>query len=179
MPAGSDPRPRPDRSDGSREGSSAASEVTLPVTFRPLGVRIAVGVLGVLLLTVVVVIWLAFPQNVRDQFTTFQRLTLVAFGLAALAAGYALARSRVEAREDGLLLVNGYRARLHPWGDVAKVSLRAGAPWATVELADGETAAAMGIQGSDGGRAVAQVGRLRTILAGHAEHRPDAGHAGD
>jgi hypothetical protein len=179
MPAGSDPRPRPDRSGAPGDGSSAPTDASLPVTFRPLGVRIAVVVLGVLLLAVVAVIWLAFPQSVRDQFTTFQRLTLVAFGLAALAAGYALARSRVEAREDGLLLVNGYRARLHPWGDVAKVSLRPGAPWATVDLADGETAAAMGIQGSDGRRAVAQVGRLRAILAGHAGRRPGAESGGE
>ena len=55
------------------------------------------------------VIWFAFPANVRDQFTYFQRATVIAFGLAAAAAGYALARSRVDARTDGLTVVNGYR----------------------------------------------------------------------
>lgn len=137
---------------------------TLPVVFRPFGVRIAALVLGVLLFAVVAGIWMAFPQDVRDQFTTFQRLTVIAFGIAALAAIYALARSRVEARPDGLLAVNGYRAHHYPWRDLAGVTLRAGGPWAILELTDGSTAPAMGIQGSDGSRAVGQVKQLRTIL---------------
>ena len=148
MPAGSDQQP----------GAS------LPVTFRPLGVRIAVVVLGVLMFGVVAVTWFAFPQHTRDQFTLFQRLTLVGFGLAAAAGGYALARSRVEARPDGLVAVNGYRAHHYPWAEVTGVTLRAGGPWAILELADGSTAPAMGIQGSDGNRAVAQVKALRVIM---------------
>ena len=145
MPAGSDPEP-------------------LPVTFRPFGVRIAVLVLGVLLVAVCAVIWLAFPQHVRDQFTFLQRLTLIAFGLAAATGGYALARSRVEARAEGLVAVNGYRSHTYSWDQVAGVTLRAGGPWAILELADGSTAAAMGIQGSDGARAVTQVKQLREIM---------------
>jgi hypothetical protein len=152
MPAGSEARP-----DG------------LPIRFRPYGVRIAAVVLGLLLLGTTLAIWLAFPASVRDQFTTFQRLTVVAFGIAAAAAGFALARSRVEARADGLLAVNGYRSHLYPWAEVSGVTLRAGGPWAILELADGSSAAAMGIQGSDGARAVAQVRELREILA--AQHR--------
>ena len=145
--------------------SDAPSGTT--ATFRPFGVRIAALVLGLLLVGVVVGIWLAFPQSVRDQFTTFQRLTVLAFGVAAGAAIYALARSRVEARTDGLLAVNGYRSHLYPWSEVAGVTLRAGGPWAILELADGSTAPAMGIQGSDGARAVAQVKRLREVLDAH------------
>lgn len=145
MPAGSDPEP-------------------LPVTFRPFGVRIAVLVLGVLLVAVCAVIWLAFPQHVRDQFTFLQRLTLIAFGLAAATGGYALARSRVEARAEGLVAVNGYRSHTYSWDQVSGVTLRAGGPWAILELVDGSTAAAMGIQGSDGARAVAQVKHLREIM---------------
>jgi hypothetical protein len=140
---------------------------TMTKTFRPFGVRVAAVVLGALLLGVTAGIWLAFPQEVRDQFTTFQRVTVLAFGVAAAVAIFALARSRVEARPDGLLAVNGYRSHLYPWQDVARVTLRAGGPWAILELADGSTAPAMGIQGSDGSRAVAQVKELRVILAAH------------
>jgi len=160
MPAASDPK-----------------RVVPSATFRPYGVRIAAAVLGVLLVAVVVGIWLAFPQSVRDQFTTFQRLTVLAFGVAAGAAIYALARSRVDVREDGLLAVNGYRSHLYPWDQVAGVTLRAGGPWSIIELADGSTASAMGIQGSDGARAVAQVKRLRVHVAEHTRSgktRPDA-----
>lgn len=136
-----------------------------PVTFRPRGVRVAAVVLGVTLFGASTAIWLAFPQSVRDQFTVFQRLTVLAFGLAALAAGYALGRSRVVAGETGLLVVNGYRSRTYPWSQVSGVTLRAGAPWAILQLTDGSTAAAMGIQGSDGDRAVRQVRQLRALLA--------------
>jgi hypothetical protein len=142
----------------------AASEES---RFRPLGVRVAAVLLGGLLVAVVAVVWLAFPAEVRDKFTTGQRVTVLLFGLAALLAAYALARSRVEVRDDGLLVVNGLRSRTYPWAEVRGVTLRAGAPWALLELADGSTAPAMGVQGSDGDRAVRQVRRLRELIAAH------------
>lgn len=147
MPAGSEPVGR-----------------TLPVTFRPVGIRLAAVALGVLLFGVTATVWVAFPQEVRDAFTWLQRLTVIGFGLAAVFAGYVMGRSRVEAREDGLVVVNGLRTRHYAWGEVARVTLRAGGPWAILELADGSTAPAMGIQGSDGARAVAQVKQLRAIM---------------
>lgn len=136
----------------------------LPHTFRPFGVRVAVAVFGVLLFGSTLVIWFAFPANVRDQFTYFQRATVIAFGLAAAAAGYALARSRVDARTDGLTVVNGYKARRLDWNEIIAVTLRAGSPWALMDLADGTTVSVMGIQGSDGSRAVRQVRQLRAIV---------------
>ena len=148
MPAGSD-------------GSGTA----LPVRFRPLGVRFAAILFGAMLILVTAVVWYAFPQHIRNEFTLFQRGTVLAFGLAAIAAGYALARCRVDARPDGLVTVNGYRTRLYPWDQVSDIFLRPGSPWAMIQLADGSTAAAMGIQGSDGTRAASQVRRLRSIVA--------------
>jgi hypothetical protein len=142
----------------------AASEVSLPHTFRPFGVRIMVGVLGGLLLLITVVTWLAFPAEVRDQFTLGQRATLVLLGLALFACGYALARSRVVARSDGLTVVNGYRSHRYEWNEVLAVSLRPGSPWAVLDIADGTTVAAMGIQGSDGARAATQVRQLRALV---------------
>jgi hypothetical protein len=140
----------------------------MPVTFRPLGVRIAVVALGVFLFVVSAVVWFAFPESVREQFTILQRLTLVGFGLVLAGAGYAMARCRVEARPEGLVAVNGFRSHLYPWDHVSGVTLRAGGPWAILELSDGSTAAAMGIQGSDGSRAVAQVKQLRALVSDHA-----------
>ena len=84
------------------------------------------------------------------------------------AGGFALARSRLVAREDGLTVVNGYRSRRFAWAEVVQVTLRPGSPWAVLDVADGTTVAAMGIQGSDGSRATAQVRRLRTLIAQHS-----------
>lgn len=148
MPAGSEPEP-----------------LTLPRTYRPLGVRLAALVLGALLLLTVVVVWLAFPQDVRDQFSWLQRGTVIVFGLLVAAAGYALARSRIDASADGLVVVNGYRSRRYDWNEVLAVSLRSGSPWATLDLSDGTSVPAMGIQGSDGSRAVGQVRQLRRLVS--------------
>ena len=142
----------------------ADSEVSLPRTFRPLGVRLMVVVLGGLLLAVVVVMWLAFPPEVRDSFTVFDRATVVVIGLAFYAIGYALARSRVVAREHEVVVVNGYRTRHFHWNQVLAVTLRAGAPWAVLDLSDGTSVAAMGIQASDGERAVRQVREVRRLV---------------
>jgi hypothetical protein len=140
------------------------SEPSLPQTFRPVGVRIAIYVMGFLLVTVAVVMWFAFPPEIRAQFTVFQVLTIVALGLMFYAGGYALSRSRLVAREDGLTVVNGYRTRRLEWNQVLAVTLRAGAPWAELDLSDGTTVAAMGIQGSDGTRAERQVQQLRELV---------------
>lgn len=147
----------------------------LPVVFRPIGIRVATWVLGALLFGVVAVIWVAFPPHVREAFTLLQRLTVVLFGLVAILVGYALGRSRVEAREEGLVTVNGFKKRLHPWDSVARVTLRAGGPWAIIELTDGSVASAMGIQGSDGERAVEQVKHLRRVMRARAAGDPGAG----
>lgn len=136
---------------------------TSPERFRPLGIRVAGVVFGLLLFGVSAVVWFAFGEETRDKFTLMQRLTLIGFGLVAAFAGYALGRSRVDAREDGMLVVNGFRSHFYSWDQITGVTLRMGAPWAVVELADGESAVAMGIQGSDGDRAVRQVKRLRAI----------------
>jgi hypothetical protein len=55
-------------------------------------------------------------------------ITLVLLGLSCL---YALARSRVEAHQTGLVVVNGYRRREYEWAEVVAVHLPPGAPWAT------------------------------------------------
>jgi PH (Pleckstrin Homology) domain-containing protein len=142
----------------------ADSERALPRTFRPLGVRVAAFVLGGLLVLVVLVMWFSFPAEVRSQFTVLEIGTVVGLGAMFYLAGFALARSRLVAREDGLTVVNGYRSRRYDWNQVIRVGLRPGGPWAVLDLSDGTSIAAMGIQGSDGDRAQRQVRELRGLV---------------
>jgi hypothetical protein len=146
------------------ESTKPGLPVRLPHTFRPLGVRMAVFVFGGLLVLVAAVIWFTFPPEIRAKFTTFQRGTIIVLGLGFLALGWGLARSRVEARAEGLRIVNGYRARSLEWNEVVRVSMRPGSPWATLDLADGTTAQTLGIQASDGARATRQVRQLRGLV---------------
>ena len=126
--------------------------------------RIAVYVLGTLLVLTCVVMWLAFPPHIRAKFTVLQVLTIVAFGLLFYAIGFALSRSRLVARQDSLTVVNGFRTRRFEWNEVLGVSLRAGSPWAVLDLSDGTSVPAMGIQGSDGDRAKRQVREVRALV---------------
>ncbi len=150
MPAGSEPTPPP----------------TLPHTWRPFGVRVAAPLVGIAVLVCFALAWFGFDQETRDMFNGFQLGTLVLFGLLAAAGLYALARCRVIAEPERLVIVNGYRRRELDWAQVIGVHLPPGAPWATLDLADGTTVSAMGIQGSDGGRARRSVRELRAVTEG-------------
>ena len=145
--------------------------VRLPHTFRPLGVRMVALVLGVLLLLICAVGWFSLPPGAQAQFNPAEKLTLLTFGIALYAAGYALFRCRVVARPSGVMVVNGYRARRFHWNEVLAVSLRRGSPWAVLDLSDGTSVAAMGIQSADGDRAVSQVRQLRGLI--EAMTRPE------
>lgn len=144
--------------------SEPAGGLALPHTWRPYGARIAGMAAGIGLLVICAVAWFAFPPDIRAQFSWFQRGTLVFLGLLAGSAWLALVRSRVVAEKDRLVVVNGYKRRDFEWAEVISVNLPPGAPWATLDLADGTTVSAMGIQGSDGARAKTAVRHLRALL---------------
>lgn len=143
----------------------AVSEPALPHTWRPFGVRMAGAVFGTMLVVVCAVAWFSFDAETRARFTPFQRGTIVFLGLLFFAVGYAMARSRVVAERDRLVVVNGYRRHEYSWPEVLAVHLPPGAPWAVLDLADGTSQPAMGIQGSDGGRARRAVAELRMLLS--------------
>jgi len=125
---------------------------------------LAIYILGGLLLALCVAVWLAFPPSIRAEFTPLQRLTVLAVGVAMAAVGFALARSRLVAAPDGVKVVNGYRVRRYEWNEIVAITLRPGSPWAMLDLSDGTTVPAMGIQGSDGSRAMRQVRAFRALV---------------
>jgi len=152
MPAGSDP------------SAGASALPSLPHTWRPLGVRIAVVGFGLMLVVVCAAAWFGFDESVRDRFSFLQRMTLVVFGAAFAACGWALGRARVTAEMEALVVVNGFRTRQLDWEEVIAIHLPEGAPWATLDLADGTTISAMAFQGSDGKRAVDGVRAVRALI---------------
>src|SRR5689334_19442610 len=143
----------------------SAKPVTLPHTWRPYGARLVGTALGVMLLALVLTVWIALGAETRAKFTGFQKGTLVFLGLIALAVWFALMRSRVSADERGVTVVNGYRRRDFDWSQLVAVNLRRGAPWAGIDLSDGTSISALGIQGSDGQRAKQAVVDLRRLIA--------------
>ncbi len=144
----------------------AASEPPpLPHTWRPLGPRIAAAVFSVVLVGAFVGLWLSFGENTKQAITVLQRFTVGAFVLLGVALLFGLARSRVTATTAGLEIVNGYRRRTFEWAEVVAIRMPPGAPWPTLDLADGTAVSAMGIQGSDGASARTAVLQLRVLIA--------------
>ena len=137
-----------------------------------MGVRFAVIGFGVMLLVVCAAAWFGFDDATRAKFNILQRLTLLVMGGGFAVIGWALGRARVTAEQASLVVVNGFRTHRLEWEQVLGVHLPAGAPWATLDLADGTSLSAMGIQGSDGQRARRQVVELRGLIEAHAGREP-------
>jgi hypothetical protein len=150
-----------------------ADLISLPHTWRPLGVRVVGGVSGLALVVVVFAAWFGFSPKVRAQFSGLEIGTLIFLGLLAFSVWFALMRCRVSATEDRLVVVNGYRRREFEWAQILSVSLRRGAPWATIDLSDGTTIAAMGIQNADGQRGIIAARQLKALAA--VKSAPDRG----
>ena len=159
MPAASDAGSAPGASGSAPSGSE------LIRAWRPLGPRVMGVVLLVGLYVLCAVVWFTFSAKIRSEFSNSERGTLIFFGILIAIVVHALTRSRVEARTDRLVVVNGYRRRDLPWGEVLSVQFPPGAPWVTLDLADGETCSVMGIQGSDGARARTAAQQLARLVA--------------
>jgi hypothetical protein len=125
----------------------------------------AVSIFGTALVIVMAGAWISLPDSAKETFSLWQRLTtLLLFG-GFLAAEYGLMRCRATATVDGLTVVNGYRTRVYAWDQIVAIRLPVGAPWATLDLDDGNTASVMALQGSDGLRARRGVTEIRELLA--------------
>jgi hypothetical protein len=137
-------------------------------TWRPRRARIIPYVLAVVVVAGMVVLAVAMPSN----WGLGDRIGLVVIGLLVAGVLHMLARSRITADDRGLTVVNGLRTHEYEWAEVLGVSMAEGAPWPMLDLADGSTIAAMGIQASDGDRARLAVAELAVLVH-------ERGEAGD
>jgi Bacterial PH domain len=138
----------------------------LPVTYRPKWGRIVPYSLAIVVLALCTVLAILLPGGTHG-FRPVDRLGV--FGVGVLAAAFlcVLARPHVIARPTGLRVVNLFRSRNLEWAEVIEVNLRSGDPWVLLDLSDGDTLAAMGIQANDGLRAQQAAHELRRLVATH------------
>ncbi|MFF9205278.1 PH domain-containing protein [Streptomyces sp. NPDC014986] len=139
----------------------------LPVTFRPGRTRAVLVTTGVALFVVVTLIGVLL-----ERLGPGERLSFVF--TAALLAGvlFLLARPKVVADEDGVTVVNIVSRRRLEWAEILQVNLRPGDPWVFLDLSDGTSMPALGIQpGIARQRAIADARALRAL----AEARSAAG----
>ncbi|MDH2428641.1 PH domain-containing protein [Sphaerisporangium sp. TRM90804] len=137
----------------------------LPVVWRPRRARMlaygfaAVMVVGSILLAVV----LPPPFKVPD------RIGVVVFGFAVAGILHMLGRLRVQADERGVTVVNAVRVHRYEWAEVLGVALPEGEPWPRLDLADGSSVGAMGIQGAEKERSRRAVAELRALIHHYGE----------
>ncbi|BCK72561.1 PH domain-containing protein [Streptomyces platensis] len=114
---------------------------SLPVTFRPTRTRVVLYSVGLAQLAALTAIALALPKLSGGE-----RLSFVLTGLLVLAVLLLLGRPKVVARQEGITVVNLTTTRELAWAQVVRVNLRVGDPWVHLDLADGTSLPAMGIQ---------------------------------
>ncbi len=116
-------------------------------------------VLGMIVLAVVV----------ASTFKLTDRLLMVAFGLFIAWILHMLARCRVTADETGLTVVNAFATRRLEWPEVLDVTMSEGEPWPTLDLADGTSISAMGINATEKALAARQLAELEALLHAKGE----------
>ena len=142
----------------------------LPVTFRPARTRVVMLTAAVAIFAVVTTVGLMLEPLGPGERASFL-LT------AALLAGVLLmlSRPRVVAEESGVTVVNLTTRRRLEWAEIVSVNLRPGDPWVFLNLSDGTSLPALGIQpGIARQRALSDARALRALVDARSVAGPEA-----
>ncbi|WP_426362892.1 PH domain-containing protein [Streptomyces sp. E-08] len=120
---------------------SQSTTPALPVTFRPGRTRVILLTLGVAMFVVVTAVALMLERLGPGERASFVFTAALLSGVLVL-----LSRPKVVADEDGVTVVNITRSRRLAWAEIVKVNLRPGDPWVFLDLSDGTSLPALGIQ---------------------------------
>ncbi|MFE0330181.1 PH domain-containing protein [Streptomyces sp. NPDC058960] len=142
---------------------------TLPVTFRPGRTRAVLLTAGVAILVVITTVALLL-----DQLTTGERLSFILTAALLFAVLLLLARPKVVADESGVTVVNIASRRQLDWAEIVQVNLRPGDPWVFLNLSDGTSLPALGIQpGIAKKRAIEDAHTLRALAEARSTAHPE------
>ncbi|WP_329407828.1 PH domain-containing protein [Streptomyces sp. NBC_00704] len=142
---------------------------TLPVTFRPGRTRVVLLTAGVAILVVISAVALLL-----EQLGPGERLSFILTGALIFWALAQIARVRVVADEAGVTVVNIAGRRRLAWAEILRVNLRPGDPWVFLDLSDGTSLPALGIQpGIDKRQAIADARSLRALAEARSVRDPE------
>ena len=97
------------------------------------------------------------PSDGANGWGLGSRLSVVLFGLAIAYFLHRLASVRVETDADGATVINILTRRRLQWAEVVGVRLSRDDAWMVLDVSDGSSLAAMGVQRSEGVLADEQV----------------------
>ncbi|MEU0475389.1 PH domain-containing protein [Streptomyces olivaceus] len=141
----------------------------LPVTFRPGRTRAVLIVLAVLTFATVTAVGMLLGGLGAGERLSFVLTALLLAGVLLL-----LARPHLAAADDGLTVVNLTAKRHLAWPEILRVNLRHGDPWVFLDLSDGTSLPALGIQpGIARQRAIADARALRALVEARSGALPE------
>ncbi|MBT2527383.1 PH domain-containing protein [Streptomyces sp. ISL-99] len=143
---------------------------SLPVTFRPTRTRAVLLTVGVAMFAVITAVALMLDTLSGAERAAFIFTALLLFGVLVL-----LSRPKVVADEAGVTVVNLTTRRRLEWAEIVRVNLRPGDAWVFLDLSDGTSLPALGIQP---GVAKQQAIRDARALRALAESRGTGTHTG-
>ncbi|MFF4959895.1 PH domain-containing protein [Streptomyces sp. NPDC001222] len=131
----------------------------LPVTFRPARTRAVLVTAGIAMFAVITAVALLL-----ETLTAGERVSFVFTGALLCGILLLLARPKVVADESGVTVVNIASRRRLDWAEILQVNLRPGDPWVFLNLSDGTSLPALGIQpGIAKQRAIEDARTLRAL----------------
>lgn len=155
--------PTPAADESSDAVSASPSLPDLPVVFRPTRTRAVLMTIGVLMFVVLTLVALML-----DRLSPGEQISFVLTGGLFFGGLMVLSRPKVVADRDGVTVVNLTTTRRLTWPEVIRVNLRAGDPWVYLDLADGTSYPAMGIQpGIAKQQAISDAKTLRALAEEH------------
>lgn len=158
--------PRPSAASGEPGRPSERARLHRP--FVPRRARVVALTIGALALLGSVVLAVVVPGGGLGDAAGF-----VTLGLLVALVAYRQAGVRVLVDEDGLVVRNLVHTRRLGWAQVVGVSFGGGAPWAQLDLSDGDVLAVMAVQRADGEHGTAEAQRLATLVALHGPRDTD------
>ncbi|MEU6542492.1 PH domain-containing protein [Streptomyces sp. NPDC046859] len=142
---------------------------TLPVTFRPGRTRAILLAAGLAIFVVITAVALLL-----DKLGPGERLSFILTGALMFGVLAQLARVRVVADEAGVTVVNIASRRRLAWAEIVRVNLRPGDPWVFLDLSDGTSLPALGIQpGIAKDKAIADARALRALAEARSVQDPE------
>ncbi|MET8247940.1 PH domain-containing protein [Streptomyces sp. NPDC005202] len=141
----------------------------LPVTFRPSRTRAVLLTAGVAIFAVITIVAMLLEQLSPGERVSFILTGAILFGMLGM-----LSRPKVVADESGVTVVNIAGRRHLDWAEILQVILRPGDPWVFLNLSDGTSLPALGIQpGIAKQRAIADARTLRALVEAHSLRDPE------
>jgi hypothetical protein len=135
------------------------------VVLRPRRARLIVYPCAAALFLVLTGVAFLLPGEGEHGWGIGSRLAVVAFALGCVWFLHRLASVRVETDEQGATVVNILTRRRLEWSEVVGVRLSRDDAWMMLDVSDGSSLAAMGVQRSEGERATAQAREFARMVA--------------